>query len=60
MKLIRCNGRVMEVRRVSEVILELRATTVPLKPCGWTIVDDDEYRARARDTIASGLYERVI
>lgn len=60
MKLVHCDGRILTVRDAGPVIYELRAPGVPLKPCGWFLLEDDAARDQLRILRDSGLYERVI
>ncbi len=67
MKLFRCDGRVLEVRDVGPAIYAMRAVGVPLKPCGWFLIDEDkepdrlrELRDRLRELRDSGLYEKIV
>ena len=57
-KLLKCDGRVLEVFEVSdEPIYRLTASTVPLKAHGLRIVTDVEARTLLQDLRATKLYE---
>lgn len=58
MKLLVSNGRSLTVRDVGPVIFELKATSMPL-PILNSIEDDGDARARLRDLLDSGRYEKV-
>jgi hypothetical protein len=57
LKLIRSNGRELEVREVGPAIFRLHARNVPIKLNGWRIVGDEEARSIVREQLATGLYE---
>lgn len=58
MKLLSCNGRTMEVRDVSDVLVRLTALPggPPIKAVGDRIVGDDAAREELRALRATGLY----
>ena len=57
MKLLICNGRELNVYDVGQdPIYTLMAENVPLKPCGWELLEDDDARERLRELRDSGLY----
>lgn len=60
MKLLRCDGRVLEVRDVGPVLLRVRAREIPVKGDPWRIVEDDEARRAVREVLATGLYVREV
>jgi hypothetical protein len=51
MKLLRCDGRRLEVRDVSEIIYELAAGVLPIKLHGTFLVADDVARDWLRQLI---------
>jgi hypothetical protein len=51
MKLLRCDGRCLEVRDVGPVIYELEAGVLPIKLHGTFVVDDDVARDWLRQLI---------
>lgn len=57
MKLLRCDGKTLEVRDVSEVIYRLLARDVPIKLNGWRLVSDDEARSILTELRALDLYD---
>jgi hypothetical protein len=54
MKLIRCNGRELEVRDVGPVVYRLAASAVPIKLHGWRILEDDAARELLRQVQEAG------
>lgn len=44
MKLVKCDGKVLEVRDCGPVIYRLLASAVPIKVNGWQLMTDDEAR----------------
>jgi hypothetical protein len=54
MKLLRCDGRLLEVRDVGPVIFRLAATAVPLKLHGWRLMEDAEARELIRSLKEAG------
>lgn len=58
MKLIFCDGKVLEVREVGPVIYRLEARSVPLHPAGgFRLVEEEKARELLRQLRASGLYD---
>jgi len=53
MKLIKSNGRRLEVRDVGEVVYELISNGVPIKLSGTILMTDDEARVLVRELIAA-------
>jgi hypothetical protein len=49
MKLVRSNGRALEVREVGEVIFRLAALRGPIKCNGSFVLDDGEARELCRE-----------
>ena len=58
MKLIKSNGKELEIRTVGPVIYRIRAGAVPIKVNGWQILEDDEARQLVTELNQTGLYER--
>jgi hypothetical protein len=54
MKLLRCNGRELEVRDVGPVVCRLAAGAAPIKLHGWHLLDNDAARALLRDLVEAG------
>lgn len=55
MKLIRCNGKVLEVWDIpSPAILRLSAGPAPIKAHGWHLLEDDLARAMIRRALWEG------
>jgi hypothetical protein len=52
-KLLKCEGKVLEVREVGDVIYSLQANGVPLKCNGWRILEDDAARDLVRELAAA-------
>jgi hypothetical protein len=44
MKLVKCDGKTLEVRDVGPVLYRLMASAVPIKVNGWHLMTDDEAR----------------
>lgn len=58
MKILSCDGRLLEVRDAGPVVFRLKARDVPIKPAGgMRLVEDSEARALLRSLIDSKLYE---
>jgi hypothetical protein len=57
MKLVICDGRELTVRDVGPVVFRLTASTIPLKPCGRQLMDEDVAHQMVREMLDSGLYE---
>ena len=60
MKLLYGNGKILEARDVSPVLVRFRARAggPPIKHNGYEILDDDAARARLEAVRETGLYER--
>lgn len=56
MKLLTCNGCVLEIRDAGPVIFRLTAGAVPLKAHGVRLLEDDAARAELRALLETGLY----
>ena len=54
MKLLRGDGRTLEVREVGQVVYRLTAGAYPIKFHGWRIVDEAEAREVLLDAKAAG------
>lgn len=52
-KLIKSDGRRLEVRDVGAVIYELAATAIPIKAHGYFLLDDDAARRWVGELIAA-------
>jgi hypothetical protein len=50
-KILRCNGRHLEVRDVGPVIYELAANSVPIKLHGTFLLEDDAARELVRQLV---------
>jgi hypothetical protein len=53
-KLLKGNGRVLEVWDVGEPIMRLYAGSVPIKCPGWRLLEDNEARELVRALIEVG------
>lgn len=63
MKLVYSNGKFLEIRNVSDVLMRFDAASCPVKYNGYRIVEDDEARDIATELIddtRNGLYARTI
>ena len=62
MKLLRGNGKVLEVRDAGPVIVRFRARAdgPPIKLNGWFLMTEDDARARLEEVRATGLYKREV
>lgn len=54
MKLLRGDGRTLEVREVGQVVYRLTASHFPIKFHGWRIADEAEAREVLLDAKAAG------
>lgn len=57
MKLLSCDGKLLEVRDAGPIIFRLTARDVPIKPAGWRLMEDGEARALLRRLIDSEMYD---
>jgi hypothetical protein len=57
MKLLRSNGRILEIYDIGPVLMRISAINLPLKENGLHIVSDDQVREKVSDLIDSDLYD---
>lgn len=57
MKLLRSNGRVLEVYDIGPILMRISTINLPLKENGLHILDDDQAREKVRELIDSNLYD---
>lgn len=57
MKLIRSNGKVLEVYDIGPLLMTVTKINVPMKENGWQMIEDDVARHKMRDIIDSNLYD---
>jgi len=57
MKLVTCDGRLLEVRDAGPVVFRLRARSVPIKVNGSRLHEDDAARDLLRALLETGLYD---
>ena len=59
MILLRCNGRVLEARRVGRVVARVGAEAgVPIKAPPWRILEDEDAYAELRALFEDPMYTR--
>jgi hypothetical protein len=56
-KLIYCNGTILEVRDAGPVVFRLRAGKIPIKVNGYQLLEEGPARDLLRDLLATGWYE---
>ncbi len=54
MKLLKGNGRVLEVWDVTKLVMRLRAGQGPIKCPGWQLLEDSQAREMVKAIIAAG------
>ena len=59
MKLVKSDGRLLEVREVGEPIYTLAANERPLGWNGWQILEDDQARDLVRELAAAQKADKV-
>ena len=57
MKLIKSNGRILEIYDIGPLRMRITKINLPIKENGWQMVEDDIARARIREIIDSDLYD---
>lgn len=59
MKLLYCDGSVLEVRDVGPVVFRLRAGRAPIKRHGYEILEDEAARAVVRELLTLDVHEKA-
>lgn len=59
MKLIYCDGAILEIRDIGPVIFRLRAGRAPIKRHGYEILEDDEARKVLRELLDLNVHEKA-
>lgn len=54
MKLLKGNGRTLEVWDVTKLVMKLRAGRAPIKCHGWQLLPDDQARALVSQLMDQG------
>lgn len=57
MKLLRSNGRVLEIHDIGPILMRISTINLPLKENGLHILDDDQVREKVQAIIDSDLYD---
>lgn len=57
MKLLRSNGRHLEIYDLGPLLMRISTINLPIKENGWKVIDDDQARAKVRALIDSDLYD---